>query len=492
MRAIWIVLTGIFIHGVSQANIKVKLQFSPIANLAYQLDCISGAIPHCSRNTYQDLWNKNFIKGADDQALIKKWGELMNRYHPALEFDESKNSDRFEGVKLSTKIRIASFQSMTMDEYFSRLDLVIFSKDREKFETVIRRFYPGFDKWWKATAFPKGKKFAKTTESLLVGRDMATKLQQFSHFYGAVLPDHYIVYFNLFYRPDFEESTSGQQIENYSVAEFLPNEKPVDRIDVIIHELCHFFFDSTADSNFASLKKEFDADGSLEARAAYNLLNETLASTLGNGLINKLTMKKERWEKYLAKQQSFYNNYHIDKAAKTILPWMEEWVNQGRTLKDSQFVSNYVSSLEKSFGAELKAPRLMLNELALIADNKYNGKFSDAVRKSIRASSMYNSEGEWSDDRLLRYYKENKNLSVLIVIHPSNLSQLKEKGILSGSDFDQFKSQYKKNEQVIYSFMRGPSVPGYIVVAADYDGALGLIEKIGSLKQGFDGAYQGP
>lgn len=495
MKAIWIFLAGILLHGTAHANIKVKLHFSPIANLVYQLDCISGELPHCSRNTYQDLWNKNFIKGADDQTLIKNWGELMNRYRPELELEESKQrliTGRFEGVKLSTKIRIASFQSTTMDEYFSRLDLVVIPKDREKFENVIRAFYPRFEKWWKATALPKGKGFAKTTESLLVSKDIATKLQQFAHFYAVVLPDNYVVHFNLFYRPDFEEATSGQQIENYSVAEFLPSEKQVDRIDVIIHELCHFFFENAADENFTALQKDFESSGRVEARAAYNLLNETLATTLGNGLINKLTMKKERWEKYSAKEQSFYNNYHIDKAAKTILPWMEEWVNEGRTLYDPRFVSDYVSSLEKSFGGELTAPRLMLNELVLIADNKYGGKFKDAVRKSVRASSMYNSEGEWSDERLLKTYNENRNLSVLVIVHPSNLGQLKDKGILSNSDFDQLKSQYKKNEQVIYSFKRTSSVQGYVIAAPSYEMALGLIEKIGSLKQGFDGAYQGP
>ena len=41
------------------------------------------------------------------------------------------------------------------------------------------------------------------------------------------------------------------------------------------------------------------------------------------------------------------NNYHVDIAAKAILPWMEEWVNKGRNLYNPQFVTDYVTALEK-------------------------------------------------------------------------------------------------------------------------------------------------
>lgn len=495
MKVIWFFIAAIFLHGTARADIKFKLHFSPIANLVYQLDCISGELLHCSRNSYTDLWKKNFIKGSEDQALIKDWGELMNRYRFELELEESKEktvSGRPESVRLSTKIRIASFQSSTMDEYFSRLDLVVSPKDRIKFEKIVRIIYPRFEKWWKATALPKGKGFASKIESLLVSREIANKLQQFSQFYAVELPDNYYVHFNLFYRPDFEEATTGEQIENYSVAEFLPSEKPVDRIDVIIHELCHFFYNNSTDENRAALQKNIELSGGFEGRVLYSLLNETLATTLGNGLINKLTMTKERWERYSSNELSLYNNYHIDKAAKVILPWMEEWINKGRNLYEPQFVSDYVLSLKKAFGAELSAPRLMLNEFALIADNKYGGKFGDAVRKFVGASSMHISEGKWSDDRLLRNYKKNKNQNVLVIVHPSNLNQLKDKGILSGSDFDQIKNQYKNNEQIIYSFKRTSSAQGYVIAAPSYEKTIELIEKIGSLRQGFEGAYQGP
>lgn len=472
------------------ADLQVKLHFSPLANLIYQLDCVSGELRHCSRETYQGLWKKEFSKTSEEEALVKNWGSLMGRYRQSVDFNESDKpaiASRNEGVQLSTKLRIASFQSDNMKDYFSRLDLVVLPSDREKFEEVVRHFYPAFEKWWRKTALPKGKGFAKETESLLKRPDISKKLKQYAHFYEANLPENYEVHFNLFYRPDSDESTAGQQIENYSVAEFLPIEKPVDRVDVIIHELCHFFYRSSPDERFVSLQKSFEANGKPEARGAYNLINETLATTLGNGLINKLNMDKKRWEKFSSKSQSFYFNYHIDKAAKAILQWMEDWLKDNRTLYDSQFVEKYVSTLEKEFGAELTAPKLMLNELVLVSDNKFSGKFRDTVRKVIRASSMYASEGEWSDERTLKSYKELPNLSALIIIHPSNINQLKEKGLLNNSDFDSFKKSLKEKGQLIFGFNRNPNVPSYVISAPNYEEAVKLVEKIGDLKSGFSG-----
>lgn len=497
MRTTLITILFLF-YGAAFANVandlKIKLHFSLIANLVYQLDCISGELQHCSKKTYQDLWDKTFIKNDDDKMMIKKWGELMNRYRAQLELEDPKQqkiSGRFEGVKLSTKIRIASFQSMTTDEYFTRLDLVVIPKDREKFEEVIRRFNPEFNKWWKEVATPKGESFAKETDSLLKSRKLTSKIRQFAQFYGALLPENYVVHFNLFYRPDFAEATSGQQIENYSVTEFLPIEKPTDRIDVIIHELCHFFYENGSVENFVKLQKEFNNYGSVESRAAYNLLNETMATALGNGIINKLIMNKERWEKYSSKEQSFYNNYHIDKAAKSILPWIEEWVSEARTLYDSEFVTKYVSSLEKSFGSELSAPKLSLNQLVLLADSAYNGKFKDTVRQAFRASSMYTSEGEWTDERFLQAYIDNSDLSVLLIVHPKNINQLKDKKILNSENLAQLKLHLKNDNQVIYSFKRSTSASGYIIVAQNYEKALEAVEKIATMKQGFEGAYEG-
>jgi len=495
MKAVSLFVFVCFLHTAAAAQIKVQVHFSPIANLVYQLDCISGALARCSQKSYQNLWDQNFIKSDVDRAKIKAWGELMNRYQSQLELSESKHllvSGRFQGVDLSTKIRIASFQSQTKEDYASRLDLVVIPRDRERFEDVIRHFYPRFDQWWKSTAQPQGKSFAQGTETLLKSDAIASKIRQFARFFAIALPQNYIVHLNLFYRADFKEATSATQLENYALAEFLASETPEERIDVIVHELCHFFLASAPDEKMAELQKNFEASGKTSSRSAYNLLDETLATALGNGIINKLTMKKERWERYSTKEHSFYSDPHIDRAAKSILPWIETWLNEDKTLFDTSFVKEYLSSLENKLGHELMAPRLVLKEMVLVVDNEYKENMRDAIRSSIRASSIYSSKGKWSDDRLLKSYRNHKNLSALLIVHPSHLNHLQDKKIVSPAEFKEIKRHYQKNPQIIYSFMRTPTTLGYLIVATDEKRALSLVETLGSMKQGFEGIYRGP
>ena len=259
---------------------------------------------------------------------------------------------------------------------------------------------------------------------------------------------------------------------------------------MIIHELCHFLYRSSTDEKFASLQKSFEAHAKPQAKSSFNLLNEVLATTFGNGMINKITMDPKKWDKFLNRPQSFYFNFHIDKAAKAILPFMEDWLKEGRTLYDSQFVEKYISILEKDFGPELIAPKLMLNEMVLVVDSKINGSFRESVRKILRPSSMYGSEGEWSDEKMLESYKELPNLSALIIIHPSNIDQLKEKGLLNKSDFEALQKSLKEKAQLIYGFNRSPSVPAYIISSPSFDEAVKLVEKIVTTKTGFSGVLE--
>jgi hypothetical protein len=130
--------------------------------------------------------------------------------------------------------------------------------DRADFEKVIRHFQPQFHAWWQSEAAKSGGEFALQTENLLRSPQISSQIKQFYDFYAPDLPENYEISFNLFYIPDFvRESTSGQQLQNYSLAEFKPGEKAEQRIDVVIHELTHFFYESMSAENAAKLRKAF-------------------------------------------------------------------------------------------------------------------------------------------------------------------------------------------------------------------------------------------
>jgi hypothetical protein len=176
MRFLFLLL--LLIPSFANAKFDFKVHFYPIANLIYQLDCVSQLKVSCSEETYKELWKNNFLKSAEDEIFVKEWARLFKRYQANVRFEESETESmtgRFNGVDLSKKLQIAASQSQSLKDYLERLDLLVMPKDKLEFEKIIRHFEPRFSKWWQAIALPKGTLFAKQTRALLKQSDMAKR-----------------------------------------------------------------------------------------------------------------------------------------------------------------------------------------------------------------------------------------------------------------------------------------------------------------------------
>src|SRR5205085_629617 len=57
-----------------------ELDASPIANLVYELDCMSGALHHCSDAAYREFWKDKLGWNADDDEALERWRALTRRY----------------------------------------------------------------------------------------------------------------------------------------------------------------------------------------------------------------------------------------------------------------------------------------------------------------------------------------------------------------------------------------------------------------------------
>lgn len=465
----------------SWGQLQIKTHFSPIANLVYQLDCISDNLHHCSQKNFKKLWSQNFIFSEDDQTLLKKWHSIHEKYNRSISFDSK--TKNYEGVKLSFKLRIASFQSVSLHDYLQRIDLVLTPKDKIELEKIITHFYPRFFKWWTDKALPESIEFIKKSKKLLNSKNVEQKLAQFNHFFATDLPKNYPLTFNFFYRPELEkESTNGQQLENYSVTEFIATEKAVERMEVVIHELCHFFFENTNEKILIKLEKEFKAIKHPHAIAANNLLNESLATALGNGIFAKSHLTKNEWETSFKREKSFYNDFYIDQSAKKIIPILEKWLKSGKTLANvKEFVDLYYSALNSHFQTSLSAPRIQLREMLLLADGTYQGPVRKIIRKHIRVASMYTSQGDWDDPRLLEAYKTKGDQNTLMALSRKNLHRLAYFDFLNKDDLAKMETE----KEDFYFYTRPNSYYFIIVFAEDdkeLDKKIETLSKLDSMK----------
>lgn len=470
-----------------QAQFRVKVKFSEIANLTYQLDCVGNLPVNCSAQNLGELWKREFLQQDEDRRILAEWKRLRELYAAQVKINESSESGLY--LSLFDKIRIAGFQAASVADYLERLDLLTEPADRRAFENVIRHFYPRFHDWWQREALKSGDDFSRQTDALLRSPKIAAPLKQFYDFYQPALPDDYEISFNLFFVPDIvKESSNGQQLQNYSLMEFKSKERPAQRVDIAVHELCHFFYDNISAEARAKLAENFRSQNRAAATPAYNLLNETLATTFGNGMIARAVTPPAEYEKYLAAKNSFYNNAAIDRAAKAVLPWFDEFLKNKRTINDTEFVNEYISVLEKSFGADLLRPKLYLSEMFLFADEKYGVSMRREVRRILETASFYAAEGSLTDENL-NDFKSYPYLNSVFIVHADNIGELARRQIISEAQANQIRAEYDAKQAVLFGTPRAPFTYVYIVVANNADGAIKQIEKLAAARQ-FQGIYQ--
>ena len=467
----------------------MRVKFAEIPNLTYQLDCVSDLPVSCGRQNLGDLWTREFLKTDEDRRMLKEWARLRDLYSKDVQLGKNSEANS-SALNLFDKIRIAGFQSDGAEDYLARLDLLTAPPDHASFARVINYFEPKFKIWWETEAEKAGGEFARQTDILLRSPKISEPVKQFYNFYAPVLPADYPISFNLFYIPDaIKEQTSGQQLENYSLMEFKAKENPAQRIDVAVHELCHFFYDNMKPENRARLEERFRATKKASATPAYNLLNESLAAAFGNGIIARSVTPPAEYAKYLAARKSFYNNDSIDRAAKAILPMLDERLKNGKTIDDAGFVDEYISALEKSFGADLLKPKLYLSEMFLFVDKKFGVSMRRDVRRTLETASLYSVEADWSDKNILDDYQNNPRLNSVFIVHPDNLGELVKNKIISDTQLKTVQNELTVNRQVLFSAERAPFTYIYIVVAQDADGAKKIIGKLADAEQ-FQGVYE--
>lgn len=483
-------LPGLPAHAAS----RFRVELSEIANLTYQLDCLGGLVS-CVEEDYKALWDERFLKTPEDHKQLADWVDLRQRYQLEVSLPASAESPlipRHSEINLFVKLRIAGFQAADLEDYLSRLELLVGPADRARFARVLRHFLPSFDRWWQGEALPRGRPMAQKLGALLGTPQVAGLLARIERFYAPGLDPGSTLRLSLMARPARTgENTSGQQVEGTAVVEFLPNERPEDRIDVVIHELCHFFFASSADSSFAELQKRFAADGRPAATPAYNLLNEALATALGNGVIGRAVMEPERFEKFRAREGSFYNNPNVDRAGKALLPVLDGWLGEGRTLFDPQFVDVYIRTLESAFGESLLAPQLFLHEMYLMVDARVGTGLARPVRQALHSTSVYSEASAWSEPGILADYRKNPRLNAVFLVHPENVMELANHGILPIGEVKAIAERVGREGKAIYAFERAPGTYIFVLVAKDAETAKALAEQLAGAKKSFLGFYAG-
>lgn len=155
-----------------------------------------------------------------------------------------------------------------------------------------------------------------------------------------------------------------------------------DLFSVMMHETYHIIYDEQSLEVKTEIDTYFKANELKCSNYAYQLLNEVLATVLGNGYVyEKLDGKLDAGE--------WYNNKYINLMAKKIYPLAKEYIDQKRPI-DKNFIDQYIQIYETNFPD-------WINELDNIMTYRYVITENEKDFKTINKLFRYRSRTDYED-----------------------------------------------------------------------------------------------
>jgi len=169
--------------------------------------------------------------------------------------------------------------------------------------------------------------------------------------------------FELCLLPSLEKnSLSARAFINVAVCEASLDLKDHQQLfSVAIHEIDHILYDNQSFAMKNDLQQWFDHTESVNSQYALLLLNEVLATALGNGYV---------MEQFNGKidEQDWYDNPYITAMAKAIYPLVKEYIEKKQPI-DERFVKVYVGLYDTQFPQWAKALDHLLAYRYIVADD---------------------------------------------------------------------------------------------------------------------------
>jgi hypothetical protein len=439
---------------ISVPNVALQARFEPFANLAYQLDSVSGHSPQSQSENFSALWREKFLLSDEDRNQLEAWRKVRRS-----NVENSQESGDFSfpmfpvqsAPSLDTKVRIAGLISLNEGEYTATVRKLTNTKDAETLAVVIRHFQPRFQKWWDAEALPKGQKFLDQTKMVLARESIQTRIDQFARFYEANFPAGTSVPFQLIYKPNtIPEGTSGEQVANVALMEFMPRESAAMKVEVAIHELCHYFYGRAPAKKHRQLQRDFINLPSGQGLPVLNVLNEALATTLGNGMIAEGQTPAEDFRQYREAPMTWYGWAEIDGAAKGSYDWLKDYMAKGGKLFDRGFAKAYTEVVRRGLGSRVEAPPITLMSMQVLCNDRWSSDIRYSFASIFRANFFTSSTNTTPLPLLRDVLKEKSGVSVVLLLTPEELGNAIEMLGLGWRDRDEIQSELRASDGACY------------------------------------------
>lgn len=464
---------------------RYDLRALPLGNLFYQLDCLAGQ-GYCSEGNYRQLWQSLGWDDAD-AGRLQQWQQLKARYSRQVQLARQGDGyalpPRFDGVRLWDKVRQAAFNATDAQSLAVQLAAVMRPQDAEQLASLLLSFDTRFEGWWQAQGRIQAEKGAQAFAQLLQQQRLPQLIEQAGRFYHARLSDQSVLAFNFLARPDAGgDHFNGEQVENQSLIELRETGPATANLDVALHEFCHYLYARGDSTDEKALIGRFARENRSDAIGAYNLLNEVLATAIGNGLAGRL-LDPDRFNKALTTAGGFYDDAAIDPLAKAVYTRVEQALEQNESLYDESFLSAYLALARQTLGERLSQPQLLLRTMALAYEGADLAEVQQTLQRRLRAGAIWGANALDANARSL--FEGFSALSGVLLLKPEQRQRLQEWESLLG------KTAVAEIQQptppFIYGIRRNPASYVFVLVASNPVEFTRLIETLATAPAPFIG-----
>ena len=489
LAAVVMVVVGWPAQRAEAGLLKFEVLHRALPNLVYELDCVSGAISQCSLEAYKPLWETKFLTTQEDRAALEVWKTIRGKYAQSVELPLGISfplGKRGNALSLFASARKATMMASSVDDLINRIDVIMLPQDRDAMADVVRRFEPRFRAWWGSQS-KSGDAFAAELSKLLMRLDVRDLVQKFQAFYEAPTRGDRALPFLVLDRPaaDAHVHTFGEQVDGVSLIEVPPGDKATNRLDVVVHELCHYFYFTARPEGIAAFQTAILASKIPGAIGAYRLFDEAMATALGNGLVG-YAANRENSARRLGRAQGFYNDPDIDRAAKALYAWVQQGSFNAR-ISDPQFAAGYLDVLSKEYGEALAAPRLSMFELLMFVDQRLTLDVDTVLRTKFHVNNTSSMVGLPEEPEIDPWYAAGHGTG-LFIVPPEGLGELVKKKLITAADQ---KALAGAKGGAMLGKPRASGEWTYVLVAADQPALERLLGQLAAAKGPLEGLSKG-
>lgn len=236
--------------------------------------------------------------------------------------------------------------------------------------------------------------------------------------------DNAIPFVSAFYPlPNSKGFTAQAFCNNFISAVQVDLNSNKDLFSVMMHETYHIVYDEQSFEVKTEIDTYFKENKSKCSNYAYQLMNEVLATGLGNGYVyEKLDGKLDPGD--------WYNRKYINLMAKKIYPLMKEYIDQKKAM-DKNFIDTYIKLYEENFPSWIDELDNIMTYRYVLSENETDLReisklFRYRSRTEFDSEITENSINKMKDTPLTKVVIISKNTAEKVKLLKNKFPELKE------------------------------------------------------------------